>query len=57
MNKDYHSINYSFQVQSVEDFYNQLREFHLKSLYNEEQVDISDTTLAKSMLRKIGVEY
>jgi len=57
MNNDYQSINYSFQVQSVEDFYNQLREFHLKNLYNEEKVNVGDTALAKSMLRKIGVEY
>ena len=53
MSKDYYSINYSFQVQSAEDFYNQL---HLESLHNEETIDVSDTALAKSMLSNIGVK-
>lgn len=56
MSKDYYSINYSFQVQSAEDFYNQLHALHLESLHNEETIDVSDTALAKSMLSNIGVK-
>ena len=56
MSNDYYSINYSFQVQSTEDFYNQLQALHLESLNNEETIDVNDTALAKSMLSNIGVK-
>lgn len=53
-NNDY-NINYSFHVQSPEDFYNQLRAFHLEDWRREQAVDVSDLTLAKEALAKIGV--
>ena len=50
-----YNINYSFHVQSPEDFYNQLRAFHLEDWRKEEEIDVSDTTLAKEALAKIGI--
>ena len=50
-----YNINYSFHVQSPEDFYNQLRAFHLEDWRKEQEIGVSDTTLAKQELAKIGI--
>lgn len=44
-----------FHVQSAEDFYNQLRAAHLEDLNSENEIDLEDLTLAKTMLKNIGI--
>ena len=50
-----YNVNYKFSVQSAEDFYKQLREFEKADQSQESMVDLSDLSLAKSMLKSIGV--
>lgn len=52
----YGKKNYTFHIQSAEDFYNQLREQHRQDAAREEAIDVSDLSLARSMLASIGVE-
>jgi hypothetical protein len=54
MSKDY-SINYTFYVQSAEDFYKQLKEFEREDYLNELEIDVDDCALAQEMLKSIGV--
>ena len=54
MSKDY-NINYTFHVQSAEDFYKQLKEFERQDHLNELEIDVDDCTLAQDMLRGISV--
>jgi len=54
MSKDY-NINYTFHVQSAEDFYKQLKEFEHDDYLNELEIDVDDCALAQDMLRGIGV--
>ena len=54
MSKDY-NINYTFHVQSAEDFYKQLKEFERQDHLNELEIDVDDCTLAQDILRGIGV--
>ena len=56
MEKDnYGKQTWVFRIQSPEDFYNQLREYHRLDLAIEQAIDVEDTTLAKQMLQSIGV--
>ena len=55
MDKPYNNISYTFHVQSVEDFYAQLREFERKNYLEELEIDTEDTSLAKKMLENIGI--
>jgi len=55
MENEYNNINYSFHVQSVEDFYNQLRVYNILDISNEQEIDVSECNEAKQMLNKIGV--
>lgn len=55
MNKDNkpYNISYTFHIQSVEDFYNQLAQHAEEILQSYDAED--DLTLAQQMLRGIGV--
>lgn len=57
MNEEYkpYNVNYVFHVQSVEDFYRQLRAFERKDYLDEAEIDTEDTSLAKKMLENIGI--
>lgn len=55
MDKSYNSINYTFHIQSVEDFYAQLRAFERNDYLDELEIDTEDLTLAKKMLENIGI--
>ena len=57
MEKDFNwkRIDYVFNVQSPEDFYNQLRAFHREDWKQEQEIDVMDLSLAQDMLRGIGV--
>lgn len=57
MNEDHkpYNINYTFHIQSAEDFYNQLRAYHTLDLAIEQELETDDLTLAQKMLRGIGV--
>jgi Mg2+ and Co2+ transporter CorA len=48
-----YNINYTFHVQSVEDFYGQMRSI-ADQAYAEE-TEITDTRQAQQMLNQIGV--
>jgi len=48
-------VGYIFNIQSPEDFYNQLRAFHREDYAREQAVDLEDLTLAQDMLRGIGI--
>lgn len=50
-----YNINYTFHIQSAEDFYNKLREYHTLDLAIEREHETDDLTLAKNMLEKIGI--
>lgn len=50
-----YNINYTFHIQSTEDFYNQLRAYHREDYAREQAVDVEDLKLAQDMLRSIGV--
>ena len=52
----YKNISYSFSVQSYEDFYNQLRAFHREDWKLEQEIDVSDLTLAREALASIGIK-
>ena len=58
MNEEYkpYNINYTFHVQSTEDFYRQLKAFERVDYLNEAEIDTDDLTLAQNMLKDIGVE-
>jgi lysozyme family protein len=51
-NEEYKAINYTFYIQSPEDFYHQLKQFADEN-YAEEAVE--DTQLAEEMLQAIGI--
>lgn len=58
MNNEEHNpynINYTFHIQSAEDFYNQLRVYHTLDLAVEQELETDDLTLAQEMLKGIGV--
>lgn len=57
MNEEHkpHNINYTFHIQSAEDFYNQLRAFHIEDYSLEQKIDLDDLSLAQEMLRNIGI--
>lgn len=52
---EYGYQTWTFHIQSVEDFYNQLREYHRQDLERESFFDVENIELAKSMLKEIGV--
>lgn len=54
--KSENNISYIFYVQSVEDFYNQLREFELEDRIKQLKVDTENLDLAQNMLNSIGVQ-
>jgi hypothetical protein len=55
MNEEHkpYNIEYTFHIQSVEDFYRQLNE-HADEILNSYEAE-EDLTLAQNMLRGIGV--
>lgn len=57
MNKEHkpYNIEYTFYIQSAENFYNQLRQFHKEDVEQEQQIDVDTLELAQTMLRGIGV--
>jgi hypothetical protein len=44
-----------FYIQSVEDFHNQLREFHRQDTAQEDEIDVEDLSVAEEMLQAIGI--
>lgn len=50
---NHYNINYTFNIQSVEDFYNQLNQRSEEILKSYEYN--GDVTLANQMLKEIGV--
>lgn len=57
MNKETpYNINYTFYVQSAEDFYAQLREFERQHYLTELEVDTENLELAQNMLASIGIQ-
>lgn len=52
---DYGKQEYTFYIQSAEDFYAQLREFERNNYLEELDIDTEDCTLAQDMLKGIGV--
>lgn len=57
MNKEQkpYNIEYTFNIQSAEDFYNQLRAFHREDYAREQEIDVDNLELAQSMLKGIGI--
>jgi hypothetical protein len=57
MNKEHnpYNIEYTFHIQSAEDFFSQLRAFNKEDLDKENAIDVSDCKEAKEMLQQIGV--
>ena len=57
MEKDFNwkRIDYVFNIQTPEDFYNQLRAFHREDWKLEQEIDVTDLSQAQQMLRDIGV--
>jgi hypothetical protein len=57
MNKEQkpYNIEYTFHIQSAEDFYNQLRAFHREDYAREQEIDVDNLELAQSMLKGIGI--
>lgn len=49
---EYGNISYTFHITSAEDFYRQLREY---ADTREPETEITNTDLARDMLRDIGV--
>lgn len=58
MNEEHkpYKINYTFHIQSTDDFYNQLRAFHREDYAREQEIDLEDLSLAQDMLKSIGVK-
>jgi hypothetical protein len=54
--KNLYNINYTFYVQSVEDFRRQLREFERKDYLNELEIDTTDLGLSQELLASIGIK-
>jgi hypothetical protein len=50
-----YNISYVFYIQSVEDFHNQLREFHRQDTAQEDEIDVEDLSVAEEMLQAIGI--
>lgn len=48
--------NYTFHVQSPEDFYRQLKEFNQQDQQLEDAIDLKDLSEAKQMLNQIGIK-
>lgn len=57
MNEEHkpYNISYTFHIQSAEDFYKMLREYHRVDLEIEQENELDDLALAQDMLRGIGV--
>lgn len=50
-----YKINYTFHIQSAEDFHSKLREYHRIDLAIEQERETGDLVLAQTMLEAIGV--
>ena len=50
-----YNIEYTFHIQSAEDFYNQLHAFNNVDLEKENEIDVSECLEAREMLKQIGV--
>lgn len=57
MNEEHkpYNISYTFHIQSAEDFYRKLREYHTLDLEIERERETDDVDLALFMLRAIGI--
>ena len=51
-----YNTSYIFHVQSLEDFQRQLIEYAIAEKNKDDNLDLSDLSLAQEMLKEIGIE-
>lgn len=51
-----YNVNYTFHIQSAEDFYNALRKYNILDLEIEKEIEADNVDLAQDMLKSIGIK-